>query len=505
MWDSLLTVASTIAVVSALGCALPAWRARAVLPAAVPIVIAAAGLVGYILPILAAAMQSRPSGLGAFTIVSSSVFSIGCAGIAAGIVDRGWRPRRRHALLFCEPAIAAGWAVAGARADLLSPLQGAYNFGLLVAATIFVARRIAARRVSRSRVPLAVLALLSSPLAASASMQMDGRNADVASLALTLFTTALLGHLARRTFDLLPVAQSQLMHTLTEAVVVLDADQLVVMANPAARDFAARLGSRREPVSGTPVSALLPGLPPIHADSTPDVDTIVGDDSVAFDVRIRVLRDRAGAVAGWTLVARDVTEARRHQMAIQQANEALREQITTNEALRGELAEQAFRDALTGLYNRRYLMDRLDAGRPDKLTLALIDIDHFKQVNDQWGHAAGDDVLRHVAAVLAAGTRQDDLVARLGGEEFVLVMPGCSVPDACARVDVLRRRLRESSISVAGGHQVTVTFSAGVASAAFSEPADLLDAADQALYEAKRSGRDRVVSHLLEPKVSPAA
>jgi diguanylate cyclase len=175
-----------------------------------------------------------------------------------------------------------------------------------------------------------------------------------------------------------------------------------------------------------------------------------------------------------------------------------------------EAAETAARtDPLTGLLNRRGTIEALRrvreassaAGEP--LCAALIDIDHFKRLNDQWGHSIGDEVLRHVAALvhaqLARGGGEGAFVGRIGGEEFLAVMPGQTLPRACALVDgarasLVRQVLRRATDGAGLGR---ISFSAGVAQ---NRPEDctesLVDRADSALYAAKRAGRDRVLPEL---------
>jgi len=155
-------------------------------------------------------------------------------------------------------------------------------------------------------------------------------------------------------------------------------------------------------------------------------------------------------------------------------------------------------DGLTQLYNKRYLLEFLEREmargirhrRP--LSVLLLDIDHFKQVNDRHGHLGGDFVLRELAAVLRARTRREECLARYGGEELCFVFPEAARDDALRRGDELRR-VCESHSFVYDGARIPVTFSAGVAEmATHSVPLELLKAADERLYEAKGNGRNRV-------------
>jgi diguanylate cyclase (GGDEF)-like protein len=173
-----------------------------------------------------------------------------------------------------------------------------------------------------------------------------------------------------------------------------------------------------------------------------------------------------------------------------------------NIALRAELAQQALHDPLTGLHNRRHLEECLqhDVERVRRsgasLALALLDLDHFKSVNDRHGHEAGDAVLRQVAEALQASVRRGDLACRFGGEEFALVFPNLDLEIARDRLEELLDRIRALAPRLPGGTRIPVTASAGLAAlpAHGSGIEDLFRAADEALYRAKAAGRDRVVT-----------
>jgi two-component system cell cycle response regulator len=175
--------------------------------------------------------------------------------------------------------------------------------------------------------------------------------------------------------------------------------------------------------------------------------------------------------------------------------------------------EAALTDPLTGLYNRRYMATHLPgllakaaaSGKP--LALFMIDIDHFKKVNDGYGHAAGDAVLKAVAARIPDLVRAEDTAARMGGEEFMAVLPDAG-PEAALRVaERLRQAIAETKIADAGAPGgLTVTVSIGVASArAGDAPEALMARADAALYRAKQTGRNRVVVDEAEPAKAAAA
>jgi len=163
-----------------------------------------------------------------------------------------------------------------------------------------------------------------------------------------------------------------------------------------------------------------------------------------------------------------------------------------------KLREASIRDPLTGLYNRRHFFEaaqdfhrRLARGQAP-LTLAMLDIDHFKQVNDTHGHAAGDEVLKHVAQALSNRFHGRDLVARLGGEEFCVLAPGVSSQTALAVFDDLRNSIERSKVKL-GSTSVGVTVSIGLCDRPMASLDAMLAAADAALYKAKRTGRNRVL------------
>jgi diguanylate cyclase (GGDEF)-like protein len=161
------------------------------------------------------------------------------------------------------------------------------------------------------------------------------------------------------------------------------------------------------------------------------------------------------------------------------------------------LERTAHLDDLTGLANRRVLDDHLRREwnacrrRGVPLSVIIVDLDHFKAINDTHGHPAGDDVLCHAAKVLSQSVRSSDFVARYGGEEFVVVAPDCQLSAAAALAERFRSSLAAQPVC-RNGREIAVTASAGVAAtdAAGDAPAELLCRADKALYQAKRSGRD---------------
>ncbi len=167
-----------------------------------------------------------------------------------------------------------------------------------------------------------------------------------------------------------------------------------------------------------------------------------------------------------------------------------------------QLEKLALRDHLTGLFNSRYLWARMDeqwaTGKRDnsECSLILFDLDFFKRVNDEYGHPVGDELLQHIGKILQSAGRGSDVVARIGGEEFVFFLPNTTATAAGAIAERIRDAISQTTLKSNNNHLVTITISAGVASTsdyAGTIPKSLYAQADKALYLAKKQGRNKVV------------
>jgi len=198
-------------------------------------------------------------------------------------------------------------------------------------------------------------------------------------------------------------------------------------------------------------------------------------------------------------ITRNVSERKAAETALRETNRQLHARIEEIGRLQVALQELAVRDSLTGLYNRRYLDETLERevsrarreGNP--LSLVMLDIDHFKKVNDTYGHQVGDEGLRMLAATLLADIRAEDVACRYGGEEFLILLPNMPLETAMMRAEAWRVAVEGLCVAL-GNFRITFTISLGVA--AYPEhgktPDDLTRCADQALYRAKNEGRNRV-------------
>jgi diguanylate cyclase (GGDEF)-like protein len=273
-----------------------------------------------------------------------------------------------------------------------------------------------------------------------------------------------------------PVTYAQVISALSDAVMVLDPNGRFLDVNPAATKMLAAVNPAAGAVIGKRWQEVAdPHFTAMVADT--GQTTIYGASGEVYDFRVVKIEAADGSCPGTVVVARDITELER---------------------LRAELTDHAVRDGLTGVYNRRQLTTVLQAqasavtdGHP--LSIVMIDVDHFKIVNDRYGHAVGDQVLVDVARQLTGSVRETDVVARYGGEEFVVVLPGIDARAAAERADRWRRQCAAIAVDTPLG-TLNVTFSAGVAQlTATGSPDDLLRLADEALYRAKRAGRNQIL------------
>ncbi len=296
-------------------------------------------------------------------------------------------------------------------------------------------------------------------------------------------------------------------------VIVKDAEGKVMRVN---RTVAEGFGVSPEEMAGTPVARWWPkdeatfarGDEEIIASGAPILGVL---ESIVVKGQRRwvrtdklPLRDAGGQIAGVIVLGEDVTDLIETQQALRahqdQLDELVAQRTAELEATHAELERLALTDPLTGISNRRHLMVRLDeelrrACRYDQpLAVLLLDLDHFKDINDTHGHLVGDEMLRRAAGAATANLRDCDVKGRFGGEEFLFVLPHTDAEGAQICAERLRAQLAAERLEV-GGHSLGVTCSIGIAtalSADVHDPNVLINAADRALYEAKRCGRNQV-------------
>jgi diguanylate cyclase (GGDEF)-like protein len=463
--------------------------------------------------------------LGAVGVVVGGIYVL-----ARAVVDPSWRPDRRTVVLLAiEPVVMAvlaalpatralvlsGHGLAGTGIEervTLGPVFGVhtlYSYAVIGLSYVRLVRRWwTAAGIFRRQIGVLLCAALIGTIGnvVTIVMQLDGKGTDITPLFFLLTGLIDAWAVLRLGFlRLVPIAREQVVDTVPDAVLVVDPDGVLIDLNPAAEQLLAtlrpqldgpdRIGRPLAEIAGEHAVAVLNRME--HLDGHRVIEVRPG---LWLDVRETLVRDARGRALGRIVVARDVSEQEQRRASVEELNRQLAERVQEIERLRAELAEEAVRDPLTGLHNRRHL-DQVLAGGLDTaashegLAVVTLDIDHFKAVNDRFGHAAGDTVLTGVARLLQASVRDGDTAVRLGGEEFLVLLPGADREQAVLRAEEMRRGVA-AVVHAFGGERIRVTVSAGVA----VRPGDaasagtLLEAADRALYIAKATGRDRVVA-----------
>ncbi|MYZ49038.1 histidine kinase N-terminal 7TM domain-containing diguanylate cyclase [Propylenella binzhouense] len=308
----------------------------------------------------------------------------------------------------------------------------------------------------------------------------------------------------RRDFvDLPPIARNALVDHLPDAVIVLDPNGVIVEANRAACILAG--------ADVAPVGRHMRDLPvlsavtdPLHWSELPTGGQ-VWEASIRPASSIEVRRIpllQAGRMVGAMLVLRDISDRKQMENQLRLALEALERRLSANMELQNRLREDAIRDPLTGVYNRRFFEEMRDdlladaEAREWPIAAVILDLDHFKKLNDEHGHQAGDATLRAIGGLLQKSVRKTDFVFRIGGEEFLVLMPGMGAEQGIERVERWAAAFRRLTSERRHGVE-PATFSAGVA--AYPEDGrdweTLVRRADEALYRAKLKGRNRVVGY----------
>ena len=361
----------------------------------------------------------------------------------------------------------------------------AYGYLLIIAGAVIIFQKaLQLRRLYRKQAAALVVGVLI-PLAINFSTYLNlfpNLHVNYDPVGFLLAGLALSFALYRlRLFNLLPVAQRMVVDNMRDGMLVLDMHHRIMDHNPAARYI---LNARGEHLIGQSLSEYShfaePLLDFMQSTSSGQIEISIGEgeSQVVYQVELTPLH-REGKKVGKLLILKDITE--------QQKRERL-------------LWEDASRDHLTGVYNRRYLFEvgnreiqrAIRHGYP--LSLILFDIDNYKQVNDTFGHLAGDKLLKDVASTCQETIRQEDILARYGGDEFVILSLDADQEGALELAERIRKKVDHSSIFYEG-ERLGVTASLGVTSLADDAPKsvpDLIKQADDALFQAKRGGRNQV-------------
>ena len=284
-------------------------------------------------------------------------------------------------------------------------------------------------------------------------------------------------------FDLAPVAKESVFASIKDGAVVLDPQDRIVDFNPAARRALPELSSR---VAGLAFKDAVQSRPELHRLFEPggreetDLRIPEGDTARFYHAVLSPILNRHKRTVGRILLLSDTTD---HMHLVAKLHE-----LATIDDLTGAFIRRHFLEL-----GRREMVRAHRYGRP--ISLLIIDIDHFKTINDTWGHEAGDAVLRAICRAFRAALRSVDLLCRHGGEEFAVLLPETPPEQARAVADRLRTTVGENPVKISGGQDVRITVSIGISGwdkTGEDKIEDLLRKADQAMYQAKAAGRNGI-------------
>jgi diguanylate cyclase (GGDEF)-like protein/PAS domain S-box-containing protein len=366
-----------------------------------------------------------------------------------------------------------------------SPVFIVYSCGLMLAGAFLVAREFLLSHEIYRRQSLWIIFGAISPLLVSVvyySNIIPGFTKDFSPLAWAFAGTAFaVGIFKHRLLNLTPIARSMLVDNMRDGLVVLNNKERIVDVNPS---FKKIIELPEENLMGALVEDVLRFWKELPVRAGTDEWTceaaLTKDGAPAYyELHVIRIRDWKKRPLGQLVTLHDITE--RKQL------------LATVEKL-------ATTDSLTGLFNRRYFMDMAERemerslryGHP--VVIMMIDLDHFKLVNDMHGHGVGDQVLMGFSHELLDSLRRMDLLARYGGEEFVILLPETNLTDARNLAERLCFKTSQKALITAVG-EITITVSIGVAGMVVEDPvslAVLIEKADQALYDAKKKGRNRI-------------
>lgn len=388
-----------------------------------------------------------------------------------------------------RPSFSYGW--------LFYVLLGGMYLCMLMACLLSISRLKRAARLHRRQM-IALLVATCVPWACNAAFVLfEFRlfNDDPTPFAFSATVLAVLFAQHRgKLFIAPPIARDIIFSILPDPVVVLEPSGLVLEVNPAAEKLTG--------FSAETVGTKLPASHPLMAFLAGQRDTETGKPVVHFDGMGKIFEVSTQPLEQWgrkgsvMVVLRDVTAREAAQKSLSDAGQALELRLEENLRLQEQLKQQAFHDHLTGLFNRRHASTVIPplisaASQNAPLALIIVDLDYFKQVNDRYGHDAGDKVLSTFAMILSDSLKGSEMAFRHGGEEFLIVLPDTTRDQALERCVNWRDALASHTIVALEG--VALSFSSGIALApeAGISLAECTKAADIALYRSKISGRNK--------------
>jgi diguanylate cyclase (GGDEF)-like protein/PAS domain S-box-containing protein len=300
-------------------------------------------------------------------------------------------------------------------------------------------------------------------------------------------------------FDIVPVALDILVDQMSDGLIVLDPYERIIEIN---RSAAKLIGIKHTQLISKSLADILdhsPEFRQVNHHPWPEFQQIRVNrqSSQTMEIAMTRLRTPDGNLQGYLLTWRDVTHLSKVEEQLRATNETLEKSLAEVKKLQDDLREQVIRDPLTGLYNRRCLEEILpkEIARAERLKMEIIfmmiDVDHFKSINDCYGHSAGDAVLQAISVLLQGNMRKGDIVARVGGDEFLAILIDAHSHFAYQRAEDIRRRIVQTPIPFGTG-EIEISISIGVAAYPLhgNTAYEIIRIADQALYEAKAIGRN---------------
>ena len=315
--------------------------------------------------------------------------------------------------------------------------------------------------------------------------------------------------------SVIPERVKSAFNALAEGLVIMDEKEQIILANTS---FAEKIESSDEVLLGRKLSQLAWASESENREPEPFPWEVTlaenkrrkgvpmkyesrREGTHTFMVNTAPITDGKGAVRGVLATFDDLTDLEKKQVELKQTVTQLQKSRTELQEKTVELEYLATRDSLTGCLNRRAFFEKAEflfltaTQNNTELTCIMVDIDHFKSINDRYGHATGDKVIQLVTAELRSNARPDDLVGRYGGEEFCIILPGVNCADAVAIAERLRIRVKGASQGrFTASVRITASFGVAALTEDIGNPGELVNCADKALYIAKESGRNRVVA-----------
>jgi diguanylate cyclase (GGDEF)-like protein/PAS domain S-box-containing protein len=308
------------------------------------------------------------------------------------------------------------------------------------------------------------------------------------------------GFVRYQLLDLVPVARDALFKHMQDGIIVVDWMKRIVEVNKNAIEL---LNIPQDGLLGRPLDTVLPwqlNLPALSLKDLPEERTLDKPNHRHINIQVSSLAKGNSAPPGYLLVLRDISAMKKSALELQKANQDLKAQLMQINHLQIMLKDQAAHDSLTGLFNRRAmdeaLEDLINQAHSQKvsLSIAILDIDHFKRFNDIYGHQTGDFLLREYSKIIQRSIRKHDIACRFGGDEILIAFIDMSLENVVIKADEIRQALKKIEIEESLS-KVTASVSIGVAAYPVHGTTikELIRSADQALYTAKEKGRNQVI------------